>query len=119
VDDIRRGEMWWVDLAPEPRGSEPGFRRPVIVVQDDLFNRSSLSTIVVVTVTGNLALADLPGNLFLPRQETGLKRDSVANVSAIVTVDRRFFRSPGFALCKLDARTMRLVDEGLEMVLSL
>lgn len=119
VDDIRRGELWWVDLVSEPRGSAPGFRRPVIVVQDDHFNQSSLATIIVVVVTSNLVLADLPGNVFLPRRETRLKRDSVANVTALITVDRVFFRMPGIALSKLSTRTMKLVDEGIALVLSL
>lgn len=119
MDDIRRGEIWWVDLVVDPRGSEPGFRRPVIVVQDDFFNRSSLATVVVVAVTANLALSDLPGNVLLPRRETGLKRDSVANVSALITVDRAFFATPGFALAALTPRSMKAVDEGLALVLSL
>jgi mRNA interferase MazF len=119
VDEIRRGEVWWVDLPAEPRGSEPGFRRPVVIVQDDAFNRSALATILVVAVTKNLELADLPGNVLLPRRESGLKRDCVANVSAVVTVDRLFFENPGVPLGRLGTRTMRGIDEGLALVLSL
>jgi mRNA interferase MazF len=119
VDDIRRGEVWWVDLAAEPRGSEPGFRRPVVVIQDDYFNRSALATVVVIAVTKNMALAALPGNVVLPRRETGLKHDSVANATAVITVDRRFFADPGHPLGALSKPTLDLIDKGLALVLSL
>jgi mRNA interferase MazF len=84
---IAQGEIWWADL-PEPVGSEPGFRRPVLVVQSDALNRSALNTAVCVALTGNLALASLPGNLLLPARLTGLPRDSVVNGSQILSVDR-------------------------------
>jgi len=119
VDEVRRGQVWWVDLPAEPRGSEPGFRRPVVVVQDDFFNRSALSTIVVVAVTRNLDLAALPGNVLLPRRESGLRRDSVANVTALLAVDRVFFANPGVPLGKLGSRAMDAIDAGLALVLSL
>lgn len=119
MDDIRRGEVWWVDLTEQPRGSEPGFRRPVVVVQDDHFNRSQLSTILVVAITRNLALANLPGNVLLARSEAGLKHDSVANVTQLITVDRRFFEVPGHPLGKLSKSTLGLIDRGLALVLSL
>ena len=118
MDDIRRGEVWWVDLAAEPRGSEPGFRRPVVVVQEDYFNRSALATVVVVAVTRNMALAALPGNVVIPRREAGLKLDSVANVTSVLTVDRRFFADPGHPLGTLSRPTMELIDRGLALVLS-
>jgi mRNA interferase MazF len=119
VDELHRGEVWWVDLTDEPRGSEPGFRRPVIVVQDDFFNRSRLATVVVIAVTRNLTLANLPGNVLLTRAETGLRHDSVANVTQLITVDRRFFATPGHPLGRLSKSTMDLVDKGLALVLSL
>jgi len=119
VDDIRRGEVWWVDLTAEPRGSEPGFRRPVLVIQDDYFNRSALATVVVVAVTKNMALAALPGNVVIPRRETGLKFDSVANVTAVLTVDRKFFADPGHPLGALSKPIMERIDKGLALVLSL
>lgn len=119
MDDIRRGQVWWVDLPAEPRGSEPGFRRPVVVVQDDFFNRSALSTVVVVAVTRNLALGQLPGNVPLSRRESGLRRDSVANVTALLAIDRVFFSDPGVPLGKLGPRTMSAIDAGLALVLSL
>ncbi len=84
---IRQGEVWWADLPP-PSGSEPGFRRPLLVVQDDAFNRSPIQTVVCVPLTTNLRLAAAPGNVLLPAAETRLPKDSVANVSQIATVDR-------------------------------
>ena len=85
---VSQGEVWWANLA-EPIGSEPGFRRPVLVVQCDSFNRSAIATVVCVVLTGNLKWATSPGNVPLSARETGLPKDSVANVSAIVTVDKR------------------------------
>jgi mRNA interferase MazF len=80
MDELQRGQIWWADL-PEPRRSEPGYRRPVLVVQADSFNRSLIQTAIVAALTGNLELADVPGNVLLPARSTGLPRDSVANVS--------------------------------------
>ena len=84
-----RGEIWWANL-PEPVGSEPGYRRPVLVVQDDRFTQSCINTIVVVIITSNTQLAEAPGNVLLPREVSGLSRDSVANVSQIFTIDKMF-----------------------------
>lgn len=84
---IAQGEVWWADLA-DPTGSEPGFRRPVVVVQGDNFNRSRIATVVCVALTSNLRWADAPGNVLLTSKATGLPKDSVANVSQIVTLDR-------------------------------
>jgi mRNA interferase MazF len=85
---ISRGEIWWADLA-DPSGSEPGFRRPIVVVQCDAFNRSNIQTVVCVPLTSNLVWADAPGNVLLPSSISGLAKDSVANVSQIITVDRK------------------------------
>src|SRR5207249_10320416 len=76
---IAQGQVWWVEL-PEPSGSEPGFRRPVVIVQGDAFNRSALRTVVCVALTSNLRWANAPGNVLLSAQQTGLPRDSVVNV---------------------------------------
>src|ERR1041384_2174513 len=84
---ISQGDIWWADL-PKPTGSSPGFRRPVVVVQCDAFNRSRIATVVVVPLTSNLARASAPGNVLLPTKVTGLPKDSVANVSQIVTLDK-------------------------------
>lgn len=82
-----RGEICWVDLG-EPQGSKPAKRRPILVVQSDQFNTSRLATTMAVVVTSNTSLAAMPGNVFLPAAATGLPRDSVANVTAVVTVDK-------------------------------
>ncbi|HNX48830.1 MAG TPA: type II toxin-antitoxin system PemK/MazF family toxin [Thermoanaerobaculaceae bacterium] len=84
---IAQGEVWWADLA-EPTGSGPGFRRPVLVVQGDALNRSRLATVVCVALTSNLGWADAPGNVVLPSRTSGLPRDSVVNVSQVVTLDK-------------------------------
>ena len=75
---MKRGEIWWASLG-EPAGSGPGFRRPVLVVQNNAFNESHIATTVVVVLTGNLHLAEAPGNVFLPKKSTGLPKDSAAN----------------------------------------
>ena len=84
---ISQGEVWWADL-PEPTGAGPGLRRPVVVVQGDALNRSRIATVVCVPLTSNLRWADAPGNVLFPARLTGLPKDSVANVSQIVTLDR-------------------------------
>jgi mRNA interferase MazF len=84
---IVQGEVWWADL-DVPRGSEPGFRRPVVIVQGDAFNRSRLATVVCVVLTSNLAAGEVPGNVALKARSTGLPKDSVAVVTQIVTLDR-------------------------------
>jgi mRNA interferase MazF len=84
---IAQGEVWWADLG-EPAGSEPGFRQPVVVVQGEAFNASTLRTVVCVALTSNLKWAEAPGNVLLPARATGLSKPSVANVSQVVTLDR-------------------------------
>ncbi len=84
---VAQGDIWWADL-PVPTGSAPGFQRPVVVVQSDAFNRSNIATIVCIPLTSNLRWADAPGNSLLPARATGLPKDSVANVSQILALDR-------------------------------
>src|SRR3972149_7787875 len=84
---LSQGAVWWAALAL-PTGSEPGYRRPVVVVQGDPFNRSSIRTVVCVPVTGSLKWATTPGNVLLKARQTGLQRDSVANVSQVTSLDR-------------------------------
>jgi mRNA interferase MazF len=84
---ISQGEVWWTDLGM-PSGSAPGFRRPVIVVQGDALNRSRIATVVCVPLTSNLAWADASGNVLLSAAATGLPKDSVANVSQLLTLDK-------------------------------
>ena len=112
---IRRGDVWWASL-PEPVASEPGSRRPLLVVQADSFNRSRVQTVLAVVLTTHLGRADAPGNVFLPRQDSGLPRDSVANVSQVVTADRRFLTEK---VSTLPARMLVEVDRGLRLVLDL
>lgn len=110
---ISQGEVWWADLA-DPIGSAPGYRRPVIVVQSDAFNRSRIATIVCVVLTSNLKLAEAPGNLLLRQRETGLDRDSVANVSQIVTLDKVQLTE---AVGKLSQRKIEALLGGIDVVL--
>jgi mRNA interferase MazF len=110
---ILQGEIWWADLG-EPAGSEPGFRRPVVVVQGDAFNRSSLRTVVCVGLTSNLRWADAPGNVLLPARVTGLPKDSVANVSQVVTIDRDALTD---RVGSLSASNLELVLTGIDVVL--
>ena len=106
--------MWWADLG-DPRGSEPGFRRPLLIVQADSFNRSRIETAIAVVLTSNLRLLDAPGNVLVARRATGLPKDSVANVSQIITIDRDMLTDRAG---KLPAETMSAVDAGLRTVLS-
>lgn len=110
-----RGEVWWADL-PNPIGSEPGYRRPVLIIQDDTFTQSRLRTVIVVITTSNIELADAPGNVLLSRDATGLPRDSVANVSQIFTVDKAFLTE---RVGSLPVSLQEEVDEGLRTVLYL
>ena len=112
---VQRREVWWADL-DEPRGSEPGFRRPVLVVQADAFNRSRLNTIIAVILTSNMRLLDAPGNVLLPQKESGLPKDSVANVSQIVTLDRDYLSE---CVTRIPPARMAQVDAGLQLVLDL
>ena len=84
---LAQGQVWWAEL-PAPAGSAPGFRRPVLVVQGNAFNRSRIATVIVVLLTSNLRLAEAPGNVLLSTRDSGLSKDSVANVSQVVTIDR-------------------------------
>ena len=113
--EVRRGDIWWADLA-EPRGSEPGYRRPVLVIQADAFNRSRISTVLCVVLTSSLRLVDLPGNVLIPAKSAGLPKDSVANVSQLVTVDRAFLDE---RVGRLPPRFMNAVETGLKVVLGL
>ncbi len=110
---IAQGEVWWAELR-QPLGSEPGFRRPVVVVQGDAFNRSSLRTVVCVSLTSNLNWSDAPGNVLLLARATGLHRDSVANVSQLVTLDRAALTERVGAL---SASSLELVLAGIDVVL--
>jgi mRNA interferase MazF len=112
---MKRGEVWWASL-PEPAGSGPGYRRPVLIIQSKPFNDSHISTVVVAVITSNLALAEAPGNLRLTRSESGLPKASVVNVSQVLTLDRTLLASRVKAL---PGTAMLRVNTGLRLVLGL
>jgi mRNA interferase MazF len=112
---VERGQVWWADLG-EPRGSEPGFRRPLLIVQDDAFNRSRLRTVIAVVLTSNLRLLDAPGNVLIPARVAGLPKDSVANVSQVITVDRDVLDEP---VGRLRGDMLKDVENGLRLALGL
>lgn len=111
---MKRGEIWWASLS-EPRGSEPGFRRPVVIVSSDDFNDSKISTVLVAVITSNLRLADAPGNIRVDRKHSKLAKDSVINVSQILTVDKAFLTEK---VAKLDQHYINALDDGLKLVLA-
>jgi mRNA interferase MazF len=112
---VQRGEVWWADLA-EARGSEPGFRRPILVLQADSFNRSRLQTVIGLVLTSNLRLLDAPGNVLISAAASGLPKDSVANATQIVTLDRDYLETKSG---KLPAKVMARVEHGVKLVLDL
>jgi len=110
-----RGEIWWADFGL-PFGSEPGFRRPVLIVQDDTFNRSTINTVVVIPFTTNLLLEKAPGNVLVEAEESGLIKDSVAVVSQLYAIDKkRLIEETG----KLQRHQFGEIEEGIRMVLGL
>lgn len=111
--DVAQGEVWWAEL-PEPLGSGPGLRRAVVVVQGNSLNRSRISTVVCVPLTSNLAWADAPGNVLLPATATGLPKDSVANASQIVALDRSTLVE---RVRQLPDRRVALIVRGVDIVL--
>lgn len=114
-EGARRGEVWWASMR-QPVGSEPGRRRPVLVISSDDFNRSRIRTVLVAAMTGNLGLSEAPGNVFVEAVESGLPRDSVVNVSQLATLDKGYL---GGRVGFLPTRTMLAIDDGLRTVLAL
>lgn len=112
---MRRGEVWWASLSA-PAGSGPGYRRPVVVVQSNEFTESRIRTVVVAAITSNLRLAAAPGNVKCGSRATGLLRDSVVNISQILTVDKRLLTE---RIGALPPGLLRQVNDGLRLVLSL
>jgi mRNA interferase MazF len=112
---IRRGSVYWADLG-KPRGSRPAKRRPVLVIQADPFNASRLNTTLAAVITSNTGLAAMPGNVFLPAAASGLPKDSVVNVTALVTVNKTDLNAE---TGHLPAALMSNVDRGLRRVLGL
>ena len=112
---MKRGEVWWADL-PNPVGSGPGYKRPVLVVQANPFNASRIATIIVATLTSNLTLAEAPGNVRIAKADSGLPQPSVVNVSQLITLDRSILTSKVKAV---PGSVMDKVDSGLKLVLAL
>ena len=112
---MNRGEIWWATMPP-PHGSETGYRRPVLIVQSDAFNSSRIRTVVAVVITTNTRVAGAPGNVRLSRRESGLPKDSVVNVSQVVTLDKSHFDQ---RVGSLSRGRLGAVDTGLRLVLSL
>ncbi len=110
---ISQGDIWWAAL-PEPVGSGPGFDRPVVIVQGDTFNRSQLATVVVIPLTSNTRLAAMPGNVLLSSGVTGLPKDSVANVTQIIAIDRSLLTEQ---IGRISTRYLELLWEGLDLLL--
>lgn len=110
---MKRGEIWWAAL-PEPTGSGPGLRRPVLVVQSNPFNESRIATVIVAVVTSNLVLAEAPGNVRLSKTESGLPKPSVVNVSQVLTVDRSLLTE---RVRVLSGSVIQKVNDGLRLAL--
>ncbi len=112
---MQRGEIWWADL-PEPLGSSPGYRRPVLIVQDNEFNQSVINTVIVAAVTGNTRVSKAKGNVLITSNQSGLSKDSVINVSQLLTIDKSILIE---YVNTLSEGKMEQVSEGLRIVLSL
>ena len=112
---MHRGDLWWATL-PLPIGSGPGGRRPVVIIQDDSFTLSRIRTLIIVVVSSNLGLANARGNVLLPSHSSGLTRDSVANVSQILTVDKTLLTD---FVATLPQALINKIDDGLRMVMKL
>lgn len=112
---VERGQIWWADLHA-PEGSEPGFRRPLLIVQSDAFNRSRIRTVIAVALTSHLRLVDAPGNVLVPAKASGLPKDSIANVSQVVTIDKD---SLADLAGRLRGSLLADVDAGLRLVFGL
>ena len=112
---MQRGEIWWASMST-PRESEPGYRRPVLVIQSNAFTASRIQTVLAIVLTSNLDLAAAPGNLIVRRKRSGLTRDSVVNVTQVVILNKSFLTERVGAL---SPRLMNAIDEGLRLVLGL
>ena len=112
---MQRGDIWWASL-PAPEGSGPGYRRPVLIVQSNEFNRSRINTLIVAVITSNMALASAPGNVQLGPRSSGLPKESVVNISQLITVDRRFLTEK---IKSIDPQKMKEVEDGLRLILAI
>lgn len=112
---VSRGEVWWAAL-DRPAASEPGYDRPILIISSDEFNHSRIRTVIAAGLTTNLRLAEAPGNVFVASEESGLPRDSVVNVSQVLTIDKEFVLERAG---RLGSRSMAAVDNGLRIALNL
>jgi len=112
---MKRGEIWWASLE-EPRGSEPGFRRPVVIISSNEFNKSKIQTVIVAAITSNIRLSDAPGNFKLTQKGSGLNHDSVVNISQILTLDKSFLSEKSG---KLNTKQNQLLSYGLQLALNI
>ena len=110
---MKRGEIWWASMG-EPRGSEPGYSRPVIIVSSNEFNQSLIQTVIVAVVTSNLRLVDAPGNFKITKKQSNLSKDSVVNVSQLITLDKTFLTEQ---VGKLNSKNISFLNEGIQLVL--
>ena len=110
-----KGQIWWANL-PDPRRSEPGYKRPVLIIQSDIFNKSDIQTIICAVITTNTKLAKAPGNLLLRKIDSHLPKESVINISQLITIDKTYLKK---LVGTLNKRIMKKVDEGLKIVFDL
>ena len=109
---MKRGEIWWASM-DEPKGSEPGYRHPVVIASTNSFNDSLIQTIIAVVITSNIRLADAPGNFKLPKSKVGLSKDSVVNISQVITLDKTYFTNQ---IGKLNTKQIYQLNDGLKLV---
>lgn len=112
---IKRGEIWWAEL-PEPSGSEPGYRRPLVIIQSNEFNKSNIDTVIAAIITSNINLASAPGNILLSLKNSKLSKKSVVNASQLITVDKSFLTE---RVHTLSNKLMAQIDDGIRLVLKL
>ncbi len=112
---MERGAVWWAEL-PDSVASDPGFRHPIVIVSSDVFNQSRIRTVVAVVLTSNLRLAEAPGNVLIAATDSGLPKDSVANVSQVITINKSFLTK---RCGRLSSLALKSLDNGLRLVLSL
>jgi len=112
---IKRGQIWWAEL-PEPIGSGPGYRRPLLIIQSNDFNKSKINTIIAAVITSNIRLSAAPGNILLSTKKSKLPKESVINVSQLITIDKSFLTEK---VNTLSSSIMANVDEGVRLVLQL
>ncbi len=112
---VKRGEIWWASMG-EARGSEPGYRRPVVIISSNEFNESFIQTIIAAVITSNLHLADAPGNFKIAKTKFGLTRNSVVNISQLITLDKSFLTEQAG---KLNSKQIQLLNDGIRLVLDI